>query len=105
MKDKKQPYNAANPKHVADQREKAKLKRDQHLSDLKKILRTPEGVRVFSKILEDGKVFSSSFTGNSTTFFNEGMRNLALKIFADVCEAAPDKIQLIILKSKETTNG
>ena len=102
---KKKPYNAGDPKHVAAQEGAEKEQVRQHLKDLRKILDTPEGIRVFAKIIEDGKVFSSSFTGNSTTFFNEGMRNLALKIFADICEAAPNKVQLIILKTKEKSDG
>ncbi len=100
-KDKEKPYNAADPEAVKSKAELAAENKKEHLADLHKILNMPEGVRVFSKIMEDGKVFSSSFTGNSTTFFNEGMRNLALQIFADICEAAPERVQLIILKAKE----
>lgn len=33
------------------------------------------------RILSEGGIFRGSFTGNSTTFFREGQRDLALKIF------------------------
>lgn len=97
----KKHHNAADPQTVADQEEKAKLGKEQHLKDLKEILDLPAGVRYFRKIMEDGKMFSTSFTGNSTTFFNEGMRNLVLRIFGDVCEAAPEKIQQLIVKEND----
>ena len=98
---KRKPFNAGNPKHVAQQEEAAKAIVDQRLKDFKKILDMPEGIRIFAWIMEEGKMFSTSFTGNSTTFFNEGMRNLTLKIFGTLCEAAPDKVYKLIIKPKE----
>lgn len=94
-------YNAANKEHIADKQRLAKADRDSEIADLRAVLNTPQGIRVFSRILERGRIFSTSFTGNSHTFFNEGMRNMALLIFADVCEAAQDKIQTLIMKIKE----
>ena len=101
---KKKPYNAADPKQAGEAKEKAELEKEQYLKDLKELLDTPAGIRVFSKIIEKGKMFSSSFTGNSTTFFNEGMRNIILDLFGDICEAAPDRVGSIILKAKEITD-
>lgn len=72
--------------------------RKRDLSDLRFILETEQGRRFCRRILEEGKVFSSTFTGNSTTFFLEGQRSLALKLFDDMCEAAPHKIADIIIK-------
>lgn len=97
MTKKKKPYDASDPEQIKDAEEKEKNERDQYLKDLKVLMSTPEGVRFFRKLMEDGKMFTTSFTGNSVTFFNEGMRNLVLKVFGDVCEAAPDKVHLIIL--------
>lgn len=102
---RKKTYNAADPKQVAERQKVAQLEKDQHLKDLKRILNTSAGIRYFRRLMEDGKMFTTSFTGNSATFFNEGMRNLALKVFAEICEAAPDKLQLIILKQKEITDA
>lgn len=104
-KKSKQDYNAADPKQIKEKREESELKQEQHLQDIRKILKTPEGIRVFSRILERGRMFSTSFTGNSATFFNEGARNLALQIFSEICEASPDKIASIILNTKEIENG
>lgn len=58
--------------------------------DIKKV----EGIRFLLKqkefrtwlwdLLGDCKMFESSFTGNSTTFFNEGMRSIGLKKLQEV---------------------
>lgn len=98
-------HNAADPKDVNDQANRAKLVREQYLKDLREILNTKAGVRVFSTILAKGRIFSTSFTGSSTTFFNEGARNLALQVFDDICVAAPERVQLIIFTTKEKENG
>lgn len=52
--------------------------------DVQAIMRTPAGRRYVNHLLEFGGVNRTSFTGNSTTFFNEGARNFALKITGDV---------------------
>ena len=94
--------NIGNASDVAKLVVEERSEREKHLDDLAKILTMPEGVRVFAKYIEDGRIFSSSFTGNSHTFFNEGERNFALRMFSDICEAAPDVVQPIILKAKES---
>lgn len=75
--------------------------RKQELRDVARILELPEGVRLFRRMFVMGKVFSTTYTGNSNTFFQEGERNLALKFFADVCDAAPHKLPLVILAEQK----
>lgn len=98
-------YNAADPKLVEKQAIDDKLEVEQYHKDLREILSRPAGVRVFKKILADGGMFTTSFTGNSTTFFNEGARNAALRIFAAICEASPDAVKSLILDDRGKNNG
>ena len=79
------------------------LYRSQELEDIRKILSMPEGLRFFKRMMEDGRIFTTTFTGNSQTFFLEGHRNLALKYFSDIVESCPDKVALII-KTNEVNN-
>jgi hypothetical protein len=72
--------------------EKRKRKREQELEDLKKVLKTPEGERVLWRIIKKTKFLDSSWTGNSTTFFNEGMREVGRILLAEITEAAPDQL-------------
>ncbi len=94
-------HNAANEKQVKEREKDAQNERDQELEDVKTILDTPAGVRFFIRLMDEGRVFSTSFTGNSQTFFLEGHRNLALKFFNDVAEACPDKVADLMIKKKE----
>lgn len=41
-------------------------------------------------------IMQHSFTGNSTTFFNEGRRDVALSILKDVKEANPEAYASVI---------
>ncbi len=55
-------------------------------------------------LLEQTHVFQNSFTGNSTTFFLEGERNVGLKLFALCVEADPDFMHVLMnfKRDKET---
>jgi hypothetical protein len=64
--------------------EKQELLRKQELDDLQYVLNTPAGRRFFIRLLEKTGYNSSSFTGNSTTFFNEGKREIALLLLKDI---------------------
>jgi hypothetical protein len=69
---------------------KIKRKRKRHLNDICKIVSMPEGRRVLFAIFKETGVWRSSFTGNSTTFFNEGARNVGLVLLRDLMEAKPE---------------
>ena len=61
--------------------ERLQIKLDQqNRDDLEKLLTLEEGRRFFWSFLGKCRVFSSSFTGNSETFFLEGQRNAGLVI-------------------------
>lgn len=98
-KKKQKEFNADDPKDVADLEQQVKDEQRLYYKALYRILNMREGVIVFSKILEDCKLFNTTFTGNVQTYFNEGNRNAGLKIFADCIEAAPDKIQELVIKT------
>lgn len=97
MKEKKE-YNAADEKVVKVLEEKAKTERDQDLEDVKTLINTPAGIRFFRRMLAEAKVFHTSFTGNSQTFFFEGKRDLALMFLDDICEVAPERVAALMIK-------
>lgn len=62
--------------------------RQRELSDLRKILKIPEGRRFVWNLLAKAGLFHSSFALNSNqTAFNEGRRNLGLDLMIDLNEA------------------
>ena len=76
---------------------KSKFLRDRELSDIRKVIREPEGRRFYWRVLSDAGIFRNSFTGNSTTFYNEGQRSIGLGLLEDLLEAdklAFSKMQL-----------
>lgn len=67
-----------------------KTKRDQWLEDIKFVMSSAAGRRFVWGLLEMGNIFRVCFTGNSTTFYNEGKRELLLPIYSDIMEKCPE---------------
>jgi len=93
-------------RNVADEtaiKKKTELERTKEIlrrTDLRKILSWPEGRRFIWRYLEICGVFTLSFTGNSQTFFNEGQRNIGLKLLAEIMDVAPDALLQMMKDSK-----
>lgn len=94
-------HNASDEQKVKDADKKNKNERDTELADIKDILSRPSGTRFFKRLLKEGHMFSTTFTGNSQSFFLEGHRNFMLKYFGDVCEACPEKVAQLVTIEKE----
>jgi hypothetical protein len=71
-------------------RARAERRRELELTDVKKLLDTPEGLRFLWRVLDLAGIYRTTFTGNSHTFFNEGRRALGLEIKADLLEVDPE---------------
>ena len=98
---KEKKHNAADPVSVMEEEQKVKNERDQELADIKDIINRPEGLRFFRRLMAEGKVFQTTFTGNSQGYFLEGHRNLALRFLDDIAEAAPNKIAELMVKKED----
>lgn len=66
-----------------------RLKERERLEGLARILSTVDGRKLHWDIFARCHMFETSFTGNNTTFFNEGERNVALRLLADIMKVAP----------------
>jgi len=80
---------------------KFKLLAEQDKDDLLFILNTPQGRRFFYSLLKKCGYEATSFTGNSTTFFNEGQRNIALLLLQEVSKLGNTGIELKHIAEKE----
>ncbi len=94
-------FNPHDPEQVAQAEKRANAKAMQADNDLKFLLSSKQGRRFLWKQLEFCRVFSTSFTGNSQTFFNEGMRNVGLKLFNDILRAEPESFAVMQRESNE----
>lgn len=98
---KKVQANAADENEIKGARDREKRREMRDRDDLKQILDTKAGRRFIWRKLQECGFFRSSFTGNSETFFREGMRNMGLKLMAEVNEACPEAYVLMLKESQE----
>lgn len=92
-------------RHLAENKEVVRIKqetvRQDELRDVSFVMQNARGRRLVWRFLESAMVFRTTFTGNSTTFFNEGRRALGLELLADIQEVASDEYQLMVQEAKE----
>lgn len=98
-----------NPTDLIEQAQDAE--REQHAAlakaqreaeDFKWVVSTEQGRRFIWDLLAFTGIYRSSFTGNSQTFFNEGRRDVGLKVLGMVNEHAPEAYVTML---KENANG
>lgn len=75
---------------AAEAKRLKKFDRAKEIEDFNYIMGDARGRRFMWRVLEMAGVYRSSFTGNSTTFFNEGMRNIGLMLIGEIHAIAPD---------------
>lgn len=93
-------YNAADPKQVKEAKVSEKEARKQELQDINAILTTVGGRRFFYRYLVACHVFETSMTGSAYTYFNEGERNVGLRLMADLNDANPEAYSQIIRENR-----
>jgi hypothetical protein len=74
---------------VRERKQTQRLKRINELDDIRAVLSTPQGRRVVWRILGMTHLYKESFTGNSTTFYNEGQRSIGLQLLGELTAADP----------------
>ncbi len=72
-----------------EQEERLKIVHDQRIRDLAHVLKSEEGRRWVYGLLERCHVFHTVMTGNSYTFFNEGMRQIGLMLIDEMSQVGP----------------
>ena len=77
-------------------RQMSEEKHRELLTAVKDLVGSAAGKRLLWWLLGETHLFQTSFTGNSTTFFMEGERNIGLKLFALCMEAEPMFMQQLI---------
>ena len=96
------PYIHDDPEAVAEAKANAKVHALQIEEDTRALMAQPAFRRFVWDLLEKTHVFSTSFTGNSETFFKEGERNIGLKVFLRLQEHDPEGYALM---AKENSKG
>lgn len=92
----KKEFDASSEQEVKRATQKDKNTRETEQNDLRQLLSTKWGRRLVWRILERTGQHRTSFTGNSTTFFNEGQRNIGLWLVDEVLSVDTKKYLLMI---------
>lgn len=93
--------NAADPKQVEAAGIKSRYDRKCELADMREILDTGAGRRTFWRYLSECHVFGSVFNNSgSLTYFNEGRRDVGLKIMADITESNDEALLTMMREAK-----
>jgi hypothetical protein len=93
--------NAAIEEQVKKGAREEKSKAAQEIEDIKVVLSTRAGRRFIWRHLTNAGIFQTTFTGNSATFFNEGRRDIGLKILAEVNAASPESYLQMMKEANE----
>lgn len=91
-KDKPYVRNAADSEQVAESVKKARLKRENELADLAKILAIPEGRRVLWRLMSKCKVFGSIWEPSARIHYNSGLQDFGHFIMAEIAEADEESL-------------
>lgn len=93
--------NAANQKQVKSQEQRLKLERETEINDLKVLLSSPHGRRVFWRILEHCKVFSSVWEASAKIHYNAGIQDVGHFILSEVLEADDQALLKMMNEAKQ----
>ncbi|CAB5083034.1 hypothetical protein IST4116A_01210 [Burkholderia cenocepacia] len=94
-------FNAGDAASVAERKGKSKRLEERRANGLRQIMASPDGRAWLWALLGSCEIFSPCFTGNSTTFFNEGKRAVGLPVFHQVTEEFPEQYLLMAKEAKQ----
>lgn len=94
MKD--QSLDTSDEKEVRNSTDKQRRRRDRELNDVRAVLLIKEGRRFLWRYLSACGVFQESYHPSGQQMaFNEGKRNIGLKLLADIMKAKPEAYHLM----------
>lgn len=78
-------------------------KRERELSDIRFILKSPEGRRFFWRVMEKGRAFHDAYAGQDTngTNYNLGRQSISRDFLNDLLEAKPDALEQMQQERKD----
>lgn len=82
--------SSADSDQVSDSKRRDRELDRLEVADFRAVMETKAGRRFIARLLEEAGVYRTSMTGNAWTYFNEGARNLGLKVLDKVNSHTPD---------------
>ena len=100
--------NVADPEQIKKAKQKEASIRDNEINDFAWLLSDPKGRRILWRIFEFCNINGLSYRGERIhdTNFNEGMKNVANMLLADIMETRPEAyIEMLREHNKEIANA
>lgn len=96
-------YDSSDPNDVKEYRETADSVHLRRLRDINEILNLESGagIRFFQEMFKAGHIEGAIFTGNSSTYFNLGLRQHAINYWKLVKQASKEAFIKIVLGLEE----
>ncbi len=99
---KTEAFDAGNSEHVEKKKKRVKLNENGANSAIRGVMSMPEGRAFFWWMLTECHVHGNSFHQNGLTMaFNEGERNIGLKIEARLAEQCPEDFARMMIEARE----
>lgn len=93
---------AGQERTAAEYAEEERRQREREISDLCKVMGSKEGRRFMWRLLSDAGVYRSSFDSDVAMMaFNEGNRNIGLKLLNDTMTACPQHYARMLDEQRE----
>jgi len=96
--------NASDEGQVKEAGKREKNAAKQLQLDMKSILATTSGRRILWHYLSFCRIFESIYAEGSHIYFNEGVRNVGLKILADINSADEKAFTTMMTENMENSN-
>ena len=103
MKEKSLVKNAASEKQVKKAEKKEYSVREKELNDLKKVLNTTEGRRVFWRLMDHCRVFETVWEPSAKIHYNSGKQDVGHFIMGEIVEA-DEKYLMEMMKENKKEN-
>ena len=98
--------NAADEAQVAEAVKKLQITREDELNDIRAILNTKQGRRVFWRMLSKCKVFESIWSQSAMIHYSSGQQDIGHWLMSEMVEADENLLFLMMSEQrKEKNNG
>ena len=102
MSEDKKGADVSDEDIVKEGKTRDRVARKQELDDVKAVMDIPGGRRFMARLIyEVGGLNRLSMTGNAWTHFNEGERNVAIKVLSEIDEACPELYYKMIEENRD----
>ena len=100
QRDRARGFDAGDAEAVGRRARRLAREEQRRAAGLRYVLADRRGRDWLWSLLESCRIYESSFTGDSGTFFNEGMRNVGLRVLTEIAAADPQALVTMMTENR-----